>query len=52
VTEANKYRSMAQRMREQADGMADRTIREQFIRVAERYEELAQQVEATILRPD
>jgi hypothetical protein len=52
ANEGDKYRSMAQRMREQANGMADSAIREQFVKIAERYDELAEQVEAAARRPD
>ncbi|HEX3972954.1 MAG TPA: hypothetical protein VHX19_16620 [Stellaceae bacterium] len=43
---------MAQRMREPADATADRAIHEQFAKIAERYEKLAQQVEAANRRAD
>jgi hypothetical protein len=52
VKEGDKYRSIAQRMREQADATTDRSIREQFLKIAERYEELAEQVEAANRRAD
>jgi hypothetical protein len=52
VNEGDKYRSMAQRMRAQADATTDRAIREQFVTIAERYEELAEQVEAANRRAD
>ncbi len=48
VKEGEKYRSMAQRLREQADHV----IGEQFRNIADRYDELAQQVEATARRAD
>jgi hypothetical protein len=52
VKEGDKYRSIAQHMREQADTMPNRTIRDQFVKIAERYDELAEQVEAAIRRAD
>jgi hypothetical protein len=36
VKEGDKYRSMAQRLREQADLQIDRAIRAQFMKIAER----------------
>jgi hypothetical protein len=50
--EGEKYRSMAQRLREQADRQPDHVIGEQFRNIADRYDELAQQVEATARRAD
>jgi hypothetical protein len=52
VKEGDKYRSMAKHMREQADTTADRSIRDQFVKIAKRYEELAEQVEAASRRAD
>ncbi len=52
VNEGNKYRSMATHMREQANAMVDRAIHDQFVKIAERYEELAEQVEAANRRAD
>jgi hypothetical protein len=52
VKEGDKYRAAAQRLREQADAQSDRTIGEQMAKVAQRYEELAQQVEAASRRDD
>jgi len=52
VKEGDKYRSMAQRLREQADLQADHAIGEQYRKIADRYEELAEQVEATSRRSD
>jgi hypothetical protein len=52
VKEGDKYRSMAQRLREQADQQADDAIGEQYRKIADRYDELAEQVEATSRRSD
>jgi len=52
VKEGDKYRSMAQRLREQADLQADHAISEQYRKIADRYDELAEQVEAAIRRSD
>lgn len=52
MKEGDKYRSLAQRLREQADLQADRTIREQFQKIADRYDELAEQIEAAARRAD
>jgi hypothetical protein len=52
VKEGDKYRAAAQRLREQANAQSDRTIGEQMAKVAQRYEELAQQVEAASRRDD
>jgi hypothetical protein len=52
VKEGDKYRSMAQRLREQAALQADHAISEQYRKIADRYDELAEQVEAVIRRSD
>jgi hypothetical protein len=52
VKEGDKYRSMARRLREQADVQHDHTIGDQFRRIADRYEELAEQVEVAARRAD
>jgi hypothetical protein len=52
VKEGEKYRLTAQRLREQADLQLDHTISEQFHKIADRYEELAEQVEAATRRSD
>ena len=52
MKEGDKYRSMAQRLREQADVQVDPAIGEQYRKIADRYDELAEQVEATIRRSD
>jgi hypothetical protein len=52
VNEGDKYRSAARRMREQADLQPDRAISEQFRKIADRYDELAEQVEAAARRAD
>lgn len=52
VKEADTYRSRAQRLREEADQQADPAIGEQYRKIADRYDELAEQVEATIRRSD
>jgi hypothetical protein len=52
VKEGEKYRLTAQRLREQADQQLDHAISEQFRKIADRYEELAEQVEAAARRAD
>ncbi|HXR85877.1 MAG TPA: hypothetical protein VN728_02855 [Stellaceae bacterium] len=52
MKEGEKYRSAARRMREQADLQPDHAIGEQFRKIADRYDELAEQVEATARRAD
>jgi len=52
VKEGDNYRSMAKHMREQANATVERAIRDQFVKIAERYEELAKQVEAASRRTD
>ena len=52
VKEGEKYRVAAQRLREQADLQLDHAISDQFRKIADRYDELAQQVEAAARRAD
>jgi hypothetical protein len=52
VKEGEKYRLTAQHMREQADLQLDRTVSAQFRKIADRYDELAEQVEAAARRSD
>jgi len=52
VKEGEKYRLAAQRLREQADLQSDHAIGEQFRKIADRYDELAEQVEAAARRAD
>lgn len=52
MKEGDKYRSVAQRLREQADRQSDHAIGDQYRKIADRYDELAEQVEATIRRAD
>lgn len=52
VKEGEKYRATAQRLREEADRQHDHLIGDQFRKIADRYDELAQQVEATARRAD
>ena len=52
MKEGDKYRSMAHRLREQADLQSDHAIGDQYRKIADRYDELAEQVEATIRRAD
>jgi len=52
VKAGDKYRSTARRLREQADLQHDRSIGEQYRKIADRYDELAEQVEATLRRSD
>ena len=52
VNEGDKYRAAARRMREQADVQPDHVISEQFRKIADRYDELAEQVEAAARRAD
>jgi hypothetical protein len=52
VKEAEKYRLAAQRLREQADLQPDHAISEQFRKIADRYDELAEQVKAVLRRAD
>jgi DNA-directed RNA polymerase subunit L len=52
VKEGEKYRLAGKRLREQADHQPDHAISEQFRKIADRYDELAEQVEATIRRAD
>jgi hypothetical protein len=50
--EGEKYRLTARHLREQADLQLDRAISEQFRKIADRYDEFAEQVEATARRSD
>lgn len=52
MNEGDKYRAAARRMREQADLQPDHAISEQFRKIADRYDELAEQVEAAARRAD
>lgn len=52
MKEGDNYRAMAKYMRERADATVERAIRDQFVKIAERYEELAEQVEAASRRAD
>ena len=52
MKDGEKYRLTAQLLREQADLQLDRTISEQFHKIADRYEELALQIEAAARRAD
>lgn len=52
VKEGEKYRIAAQRLRVQAHEQPDHAIGEQFRKIADRYDELAEQVEAAIRRAD
>lgn len=52
VNEGEKYRLAAQRLREQADLQRDHAIGEQYRKIADRYDELAEQVEAAARRSD
>ncbi|HXE27358.1 MAG TPA: hypothetical protein VN656_02535 [Stellaceae bacterium] len=52
VKEGEKYRLTAQRLREQAELQLDRAISDQFRKIADRYDELAEQVEAAARRSD
>lgn len=52
VMEGEKYRLTARHLREQADLQLDRAISEQFRKIADRYDEFAEQVEATARRSD
>lgn len=52
MKEGEKYRIAAQRLRVQAHEQPDHTIGEQFRKIADRYDELAEQVEAAIRRAD
>jgi len=52
VKEGEKYRLTAQRLREQAELQLDRAIGDQFRKIADRYDELAEQGEAAARRSD
>ena len=52
MNESDDYRLTAQRLRTQATGQLDRTISEQLEKIAQRYDELAEQIDATIRRSD
>lgn len=52
MKEGEKYRLTAQRLREQAELQLDRAISDQFRKIADRYDELAEQVEAAARRSD
>jgi hypothetical protein len=52
LKEGETYRLTAQRIREQAERQLDHAISEQFRKIADRYDELAEQVEAAARRAD
>ncbi len=47
MKEGDNYRSVAHRLRQQAATQRDRAINAQLVTIARRYDELAEQVEAT-----